>query len=55
MKVEPLIYQKIIAQLESTIDEMKFPVDPALIPFFSTPDFIHFNANFAYSTHKTHF
>ena len=44
VKVEPLICQKIIAQLESTIDEMKFPVDPALIPFFSTPDFIHFNA-----------
>lgn len=44
VSVEPLIFQKIIAQLESTIDEIKFPVDPALIPFFSTPDFIHFNA-----------
>lgn len=44
MKVEPLICQNIIAQLKSTIDEITFPVDPALTPFFATPEFIHFNA-----------
>ena len=43
-QVEPLIHQKVIAQLQATIDEIKFPVDSSLLPFFETPEFTHFNA-----------
>jgi O-acetyl-ADP-ribose deacetylase (regulator of RNase III)/RNA recognition motif-containing protein len=42
--VEPLIRQKVIQEIQSTIDEVKFPVIPSLIPFFETPEFVHFSA-----------
>ena len=44
VKVEPLIRQKVIAQILSTVDEMTFTVEPALVSFFATPEFNHFNA-----------
>ena len=42
--VEPLIRQKVIQAIHSTIDEIQFPVNSSLLPFFETPDFVHFSA-----------
>ena len=42
--VEPLIRQKVIREIQSTIDEIKFPVISSLLPFFETPEFVHFSA-----------
>ena len=42
--VEPLIRQRVILGIQSTIDEIKFPVNSSLLPFFETPDFVHFSA-----------
>ena len=44
IRVEPLIRQKVIAKIQSTVSEITFPVDPTLIPFFETPEFVHFFA-----------
>ena len=43
-KVEQLIQQNVIARIQSSIDTMEFPVNSALLPFFKTPEFLHFSA-----------
>ena len=43
-QVEPLIVQQVITAIQSTLGEIKFPIDPTLRPFFSTPEFTHFYA-----------
>ena len=43
-QVEPLIVQQVITAIQSTLGEVKFPVDPTLRPFFSTLEFTHFYA-----------
>ena len=42
--VEPLIRREVITVILSTIDEIKFPVNSSLLPFFTSPDYVHFSA-----------
>ena len=44
LKVEPLVHTRVISQIQSTVDEIKIPVDPLLLPFFSTTEFAHFKS-----------
>ena len=44
LKVEPLVHTHVISQIQSTVDELKIPVDPLLLPFFSTTEFTHFKS-----------
>ena len=44
VRVEALIREKVLAQIESMISKMEFPVNSSLLPFFETPEFVHFSA-----------
>ena len=44
LKVEPLVHTQVISQIQSTVNEIKIPVDPLLLPFFSTTEFAHFKS-----------
>ena len=44
IQVEPLIRQSVIAQIQATVDKVQFPVDASLLPYFESPEFVHFNS-----------
>ena len=42
-QVEPLIFQQIVAKIQSKLGQEQFSIDPSLRPFFSTLEFTHLN------------
>ena len=42
--VEPLIRQNVIEEIRSEIDDLSFPVNPCLVPYFDTPECATMNA-----------
>ena len=42
--VVPLIRKRVFEEIQSTIDEIRFPVNSSLLPFFETPEFVHLSA-----------
>ena len=37
-------YQRVVKVILSIIDEIKFPINSSLLPFFTSPDYVHFSA-----------
>ena len=42
--VEPLIRQNVIEEIQSEIDDLSFPVNPCLVPYFDSPECATMNA-----------